>query len=383
MTIKITNGLVCEADCSSFFAGDVYIKNGKITSEIIPSPDKIIDAHGGYVIPGFVDIHTHGNLGKSYDTRDNINDIIKLQVGLGVTTVVPTVAGLPLETLIAVLSEIADYKNTNTLGSVIGGIHIEGPFISEEKKGAIIMQDIKCNTESFNKLFDACHGLLKIMTIAPEVNGALDVIRLGSRLGVRMSLGHSMATYEEAMKGIEAGATGSTHTFNAMRSYDHREPGILGAVLTDDRIICEAICDLVHISAATIKLIFNAKGADNFICISDSTPLSYLPDGTYNLNGIEETVGGGVIRLKNGTISGSCSPLADNARKMRTLDISPTDIVKICSLNPAKAVGLDNEIGAIKPGLNADIIITDDKFNVRSVIKCGEIQPRSADMPHS
>ena len=190
-----------------------------------------------------------------------------------------------------------------------------------------------------------------------------------------MSLGHSMATFDQAVRAIDAGASGSTHTFNAMRSYNHREPGILGAVLTDDRISCEAICDLAHIAPATVKLIFKAKGADKFVCISDSSYLSYLDDGVYNINGEDITIGGGVIRLPSGTISGSCSTLADNARKLLSQGFSLCDVIKACTFNPARAAGIDNDRGTIEPGKRADILITDENLNLKTVLKDGKKMP--------
>ena len=374
MITKIINGKVSLPDCSGFLEKDVYIKDGIITDERT-APDEVIDANGGLVIPGFVDIHTHGALGFYYFNKEGVEKVLALEVGCGVTTVLPTLCNIPIEPLKDTVRYLAGLKNTTELGSVIGGIHIEGPFLSQEKKGAINVLDIECTVEGFMELYNACEGNLKVMTIAPERENALEVIKKGAELGVRMSIGHSMATFSEAVSAIDAGAVGATHTFNAMRSYDHREPGILGAVLTDERISCEAICDLIHLAPATVKLIFKAKGADKFIAISDSSFLSYLEDGVYYLDGRERRVGGGVIRLASGTISGSCSTLADNARKLLNEGYALEDIVKITSLNPAKAVGLDKEIGSIEPGKRADILITDERLNVKVVLKNGKSMP--------
>ena len=215
--------------------------------------------------------------------------------------------------------------------------------------------------------------MVKIVTIAPERENAQEVISYATKKGVRISLGHTLATYDESIAAIDSGASGATHTFTAMRSYDHREPGILGAVLTDGRVSCEVICDFVHLAPATVKLIYKQKGSEKMIMISDSGAMSGLGDGVYNYDGAVRIVEGNVCRNEEGRLAGSTASMLEGAKNLLSIGVSLAEVSRIASENPAAAIGLGDEIGTISEGKRADLILCDDKLNIKAVVIRGEI----------
>lgn len=370
MNILIKNGNVLKSDCSGFVKKDLYIKDGKISDNC--NVDKVIDAENLFVMPGFIDIHNHGSVKVAYGLDKDISDALLYCAKEGVTTVFPTVSARGVDLTVEALKLIDKNIKENLKGANIGGVHLEGPFISEGKRGAIQGEFLKCTKEDLYKMLDAVEGLVKIMTIAPEKENATEVIKAGVERGVVMSMGHSVATYEEATKGIEAGIKNATHTFNAMVGYNHREPGILGAALTNDNVTCEAICDMVHLSPVTVKLIYKMKGADKMIMISDAGYVTGLPDGEYFVDNAEKTVKDGVALIKGtNTIAGSCFSLGYGAKKMRQLGVQLNEISKMASYNPAKVTGIISYTGTIENGKNADIIICDDNADIKNVFVKG------------
>lgn len=368
MVTVIQNGKI--VDGTSVTQRDLWIENGVIC-EAKSVADHVVDAKGAYILPGLVDIHTHGAAGVHYGKGEDYTLPLAHCAKNGVTTVLPTLGTGPLDVMLEEIKKILREKEKHHPGAAVGGIHLEGPFISNQKKGAMEVPDLECNEESFLSLIDAGQGNIRVVTIAPEREKACRVIALGKEKGVRMSLGHTNATYSEASAAIEAGAQGATHTFNAMRSYDHREPGVLGAVLTDPNITCEAICDMVHISPATIKLIHQCKGTKGMIMVSDSSPFAGVPDGEYLFAGKTRYIKDGVARLANGTLSASCCTLGEDARKMLEMGFSLCDVVAMCSENPAKAVGLYDFVGSLEVGKDADILICDEWFHLEQVYTKG------------
>ena len=383
MKMLLQNGLVADGECKAFHHWDILICDGVI-EKIIPrgavvaGDAAVIDATGKYILPGMIDIHNHGGFGvdfgverDSYVAGKDYGPALDLFAKQGVPTVLATLCGAPQGKLLSLIKHALN-EQKKECGARIGGLHLEGPFISEKKRGAIRHETVPCSVETFETLWEAAEGQLRAMTIAPERENALDVIRKGASLGVRMSIGHTNATYEEACAGIAAGATGSTHTFNGMRSLMHRDPGVLGAVLTDPNVICEAICDMVHLSPATVKLILAAKGMDKVILISDAGYITGLEDGVYDLpDGRRKFVKEGKVCLEDGTIAGSCFTMADGARNLIKLGCSLLDIAKLGARNPARAVGLTDR-GEIREGLLADLIITNEDMTEVSVVLRGE-----------
>ena len=372
MKTLIKNGKVVLPDCSGFTDTDVLVEDGRILAlgKNLVS-DEVFDANGKYILPGLIDIHNHGSVGIYFGSDEDNGKILAFLASRGITTVLPTIGTNAIDVLVKRINRVLALKESNTAHARVGGIHLEGPFISTEKKGAMPVESPPCNLESFNILMEAGKGKIKIMTIAPERENALDVIREGVKNGVRMSLGHTMATYAEAMAAIDAGANHATHTFNAMRSYNHRESGVLGAVLTTESVTCEAICDMVHLAPATVKLISRAKGLDKMILISDSVLITGMPDGEYIYDGQTRIVKDGVSRTLNGTIAGSCFTMADGAKNLVKLGFSLADVARVGSLNPAKAAGLDGQLGTLEKGKLADILVCDKDMNIERVMLRG------------
>ena len=370
MKTLIKGGFVVRADCSGFDVRDLFIEDGIIVEALSGEPDKVISAEGKYLLPGLIDIHTHGSFGVSYYGKDDdFEDAMIKNAEAGITTILATVGTRTEEVTFAAIENIKKQVKRGLRGSRIGGIHLEGPFVSMGKLGAMREVLVPCSVEQFNKLYDATEGLLRVMTIAPERENSLEVIAEGVRRGVRMSLGHTLATYEEAMAGIEAGATGATHTFNAMVGLTHRELGVLGAVLTDPRVSCEAICDMVHLAPATVRLIAAAKGKERMILVSDTGLISGLGDGDYLLaDGAWRYVRDGVCRTESGSIAGSTYTMAQCARKLIELGFSLSDIALVGAKNPAEAIGIADEVGTLEAGKRADVIISDASFNVERVL---------------
>ena len=377
MKTLIKNARVVLPDCSGYKNADVLIENGKISALGGDfTAERVIDANGKYLLPGLIDIHNHGALGMNFGGENaDCEKILQFFAKNGVTTLFPTTGTDSVDAIAGQIERIANFKQSgSSKGAHIGGIHLEGPFISTEKKGAMAHASPPCTVENFIRLIEAGRGEVKLVAIAPERENAIEVIKEGVSRGVRMSLGHTMATYDEAVAAIKAGANHATHTFNAMRAYNHREPGVLGAVLTTPSVDCEVICDMVHLHPTTVELIRRAKGLDKMILISDSVPITGLPDGEYVVYGDQvRIVKDGISRTKDGTIAGSCFTMSYSAKKLVEQGYSLADIAKIGALNPARAMGIDNETGTIEAGKSADILICDEKMNIEQVILRGEV----------
>ena len=241
-------------------------------------------------------------------------------------------------------------------------IHAEGPYINTERKGAMTATNIQApDCEKFDELLEASGGLLKIMTIAPDIEGGMELIAHAVKRGVTVSMGHTNATYEQAMQAIALGASRMTHTFNAARSLHHREPGVLGAALTSDSVICEMICDYVHLHPGTVDLIYRAKGADRVTMISDSGTAAGLDIREFQVDGITRYVKDGVIRLADGTIAGSAMTLYHGVQNLIGHGIPLGDVSKMASLTPARAIGAEASVGSIAVGKQADFAVLDGK----------------------
>jgi N-acetylglucosamine-6-phosphate deacetylase len=369
MNTLIKNAKVITPDFSTFCEKDVFIVGDKISDTAPDKIDREIDANGKFLLPGLIDIHIHGSNMGNFASTEDFDRALKYTSEAGVTTVVATIGVNPIDTIVSYEKNIVARTKRAPFGSNIAGIHLEGPFLSSEKRGAMHNPSEEVSLENFEKMIDAGEGLVKIMTIAPERENALEIIAEGKKRGIRMSLGHTMATYDEAIAGIQAGATGATHTFNAMRSLFHRDPGVLGAVLTEPSVSCEAICDFVHLSPAIVKLIYASKGADKMILISDTGPQTGLPDGDYMFGGFLKTIKDGVCTTNGGkTISGSIKPMSYGAKNLVSLGIPLCEVSKMGSHNPAKAIGIYDEVGSIEEGKRADLIIVDEKFNIEHVL---------------
>lgn len=348
--------------------------------EIIPieklDPNaEVIDANGGYIAPGLVDIHIHGYLGE--DTSDGTADgIKKMANGImknGVTSWCPTTMTVSMEEINAALNTVRSLKGESKdwCGAEILGVNLEGPFINPKKKGAQSEAHIKPLDPQF---VIENSDIIVVATVAPEMEGGCEGIKeIRKNCDVKVSIGHTDATFEETLDGIDAGATHITHLFNAQTPLHHRNPGVVGAALLKD-VYTELICDTFHVHKGLFEFVAKTKG-DKLVLITDCTRAGGMPDGEYTLGGQKIFVNGIECLLEDGTIAGSVLKLNDAVKNLYSnTDLSLWDVVAAASLNPAKAIGVDNRKGSLETGKDADIIIMDKDFNIKKTIIGGKVK---------
>lgn len=358
-----------------FIKEDIYIEENSFVKEGENKDGIIIEGEGLYAIPGLIDIHFHGCNG--YDicdgTQEAIMNMAKYEGENGITTMVPATMTLSEEELVRISTVAGLYDKDE--GAELIGLNMEGPFLSVEKKGAQNSKYIKApNTEMFNRLQDAAKGLYKIVTIAPEVEGALKFIEKVSEK-VTVSLGHSTASYESAQKAFEAGATQVTHLYNAMNPFSHREPGIIGAASDVKKAMVEMICDGIHLHPSTIRTTFKIFGEDRIILVSDSMMATGMKNGTYMLGGQKVKVEGNKATLvEGGAIAGSVTNLMECMKyAVKEARIPLESAIKCATLNPAKAIGIEHHYGSISEGKQANLVLLDKNLNVIKVIVKGKL----------
>ncbi len=348
---------------------------GFLAVEEIPRDAQVIDANGGFVAPGLVDIHIHGYLGE--DTSDGKREgIFKMANGImknGVTSWCPTtmtVSGEEINTALEVVRSLKEQSKTWE-GAEILGVNLEGPYINPNKKGAQAGEHIKKPDSQF--IIDNA-DIISVATIAPEMEGGCEAIKeIREKCNVRVSVGHSDATFEETMAGIGAGATHITHLFNAQTPLHHRNPGVVGAAFLEN-VTTELIADTFHVHKGLFELIARIKG-DNLVLITDCTRAGGMPDGEYTLGGQPIIVNGIQCLLKDGTIAGSVLKLNNAVKNFRdNTDLPFWKIVSAASLAPARAIGVADRKGSLEAGKDADFIITDSGINILKTIIGGEVR---------
>lgn len=348
---------------------------GITSKEQLPDDAEIIDAGGGYVAPGLVDIHIHGYLGE--DVSDgSAEGIKKMAEGImknGVTSWCPTTMTVSREEIDTALNTVRSLKGESKdwCGAEILGVNLEGPYINPKKKGAQAEEHIKALDPAF--VIDNA-DIISLATVAPEMAGGCEGIKeICEKCDVKLSIGHTDATFEEAMAGIDAGVTHITHLFNAQTALMHRNPGVVGAALLRD-VYTELICDTFHIHKGLFELVAKIKG-DKLVLITDCTRAGGMPDGEYTLGGQKIFVNGIKCLLEDGTIAGSVLKLNDAVKNVYNNTGMPLwAVVKAASLNPAKAIGVDDRKGSLDAGKDADIIVTDRDFNIVKTIIGGKIK---------
>lgn len=328
------------------------------------------------LIPGFVDEHIHG-AGGADAMNGNLEDlktIAKYQAMDGTTTFNFTTMTMRKDIIIKALKTINEYMSEPRDGARVMGVHLEGPFICEAFCGAQNPGDIlPLNVDDLKDFINASGDHLKEITACYKP-GHEDFAKVLKEHHIAASLGHTDDTSEEAFDAFNNGFKTATHTYNAMKGIHHREIGTLGAVMLDDSVHCELIADLHHVSAGAIRLLYKNKGKDRIILITDSMEAKGLPDGMYQLGGNPVVVKDGTARLENGTLAGSILHLNDGVRNIKNvLNISLEDAIDMASINPAKNMELDHEIGSIKVGKRADFAIIDDEVTVYKTIRDGEV----------
>ncbi len=374
----IINGKVILPDCVSDSLAIIFdekIREIKDLKEVNLSDYDVIDAKGKYVSPGLVDMHIHGYLGADVSDGDETGVKLMAQgiIKNGVTAWCPTTMTVSKAEIEKAFDSVRKVKNSSEYyGARILGVNSEGPFINPKKKGAQAEEHIlKPDADFINKHSD----IVKLFSVAPEVDGAKECIEKTYNDGkVLVSMGHTDATYEEALEGIEWGVRHTTHLFNAMTALSHRSPGVVGAALSDDRVSTELIADTFHVNKGLFGLVAKLKG-DKLCLITDCIRAGGMPDGDYTLGGQRVHKEGIKWLLDDGTIAGSVLNLNDAVYNLYSnTNLEIFEAVNCASLYPAKALGEDKEIGSLEVGKRADIIIADDNFKVECTILNGEIR---------
>jgi N-acetylglucosamine-6-phosphate deacetylase len=353
--------------------GRVVVEGTKIVTEASAAEAHVHDLSGHWVVPGFVDIHNHGGGGASF-TSGTAEDVLRgvmTHRRHGTTTLVASTVTGDMDFLAhraGFLSELVEQGD-------LAGIHFEGPFISPCRKGAHSEELLRDpDPAEVRKLIDAARGTAKMVTLATELPGGIDSVRLLAEHGVIAAIGHTDATYEQTREAIDAGATVATHLFNAMPALGHRAPGPIAALLEDERITVELINDGTHLHPAALELAFRSAGAGRVAFITDAMDAAGFGDGRYQLGPLEVEVKDGVARLVEGhSIAGSTLTLDTAFKRAVTVDRIPVeDVVAAISANPAKLLGAYDRVGSLDPGKDADLVVLDADFALKGVMRRGE-----------
>jgi len=353
----------------------VEINPGQLLSDTETA--EVIDLQGNYLAPGFIDLHTHGARGA--DTMDaskeSLAEIADYKLQQGTTGFLATTLTASQEQLLAVSQAVVDYFAAEDYPDNLLGIHLEGPHINEEKKGAQNPDHIRQVTvEELQAIQEILEDKLKIITLAPEKEGTKELIQYAVENGIVVSAGHTNASWEEAKRGINWGLSHATHFFNGMKGLHHRKPGTVGAFLEADSPTIELIADGNHIHPAIINLILNCKSTDKVILVTDSMRAAGMEDGEYNLGGMQVIIKEGTARLESGNLAGSTANLNQILKNILEMtDLSLVEAVKLMTINPARKLGLANQVGSINLGKQGNLVVLDQQLNTRMTILEGEI----------
>lgn len=349
---------------------------GKTSEYQIDKECKVYDLKGKTICPGFVDLLDHGGSGYSFgdESDESIGKISKYLIEHGSTTVLASLIAKPEKILLKELRRLADYIDQHP-ESNIRGIHMEGPYLNKKLKGAMNGSYLwKPSVESWNKMWEASKGKIRIMTIAPELPGAMNVIRAAAKDGVVPSIGHSMATYDEVENAIDNGAAHVTHMFNAMEPFHHRHPGVILGALLHNELKIELIADTLHVHHAVMELLLKLKGASGIILVTDSIRAGGMHEGEYEFADQKIFMKGKKAYLPDGTLAGSTLTLNIAVKNMvEAVGAKITEAVRMASLNGAKVLNLEHKKGIIAAGKDADIVVMNDKYEVNMTIIGGKV----------
>ncbi len=338
---------------------------------------ELIEAKDKFIIPGYIDIHVHGG-GGSDVMDENYEAIKKIAIThsrFGTTAFLPTTMTMNKNKIMGSLRSICEAVKKGTGGAEILGINLEGPYINPEKKGAQKEIDIKKpSIEEFKEFNKASGNLIRLVTIAPEMPGAIELIKYLYKQKIIVSAGHSNATYVQTQAGIKAGLSHITHIFNAMRGLHHREPGVVGAALTSSKLTIEIIADGIHVHPIVLRILTQIKEDIKLILITDAMRATGIKDGNYDLGGQEVTVSKGQARLKDGTLAGSVLTMGKAVKNMvNTVGIQLPKAIQMASFNPAKAIGIDDKKGSLEPDKDADIVILNKNLETELTMVAGKV----------
>src|SRR5579859_329145 len=348
---------------------------GKRDELELPAGATEVSAEDSIAVPGFIDVHIHGAGGRDVmeGTKDALQVIAERVAKFGTTSIVATTVTASTDDTVRAVEGIAQYipkqhETCNAPHAEILGIHFEGPFLSKERRGVHPTSLLQLpSAEVLQKFLRAAAGNARILTIAPELLGAMPCIDAARSLGMVVSIGHTDATYEQARAAIARGAHHATHAYNAMRPFSHRDPGVIGAVLTSPEVNAELIADGIHVDEIAMKVLLQAKGPEHVVLISDGTPATGMPDGKYKLGGIDVTVVNGVCRDADGKLAGSTLTLDRALRNIVALGIPFAHAVRMLTLNPATVLGIEFKKGALRTGADADILLLNEALQVTRV----------------
>lgn len=365
-----------------FFEGkfqnkEVRTGNGKIVEVgeglSLKEGEQLLDLEGKMLLPGFVDVHSHGRVGEDFNFADKagIQKMCNSYAACGVTSVLGTTMTNEPSSIVRAMKTIGEYRAEEHTGAHLLGIHMEGPFLGQDKKGAHDEQYLRPIDEKwFSEMNELSGSCIRIVSLDPRLDGSMEFIRWCKEHGVVASLGHTSCDYDIAAAAAKAGSDHVTHLFNAMNPLHHRNPGLIGAAV-DNHMYTELICDGIHLHGAIIRLMFAARPECQLL-ISDSMQAAGLPDGKYSLGGLDVFVNDGKATLENGTIAGSTTNVYTAMVNAVKFGIPAEQAVLSASCLPAKSIHMENEVGSIAEGLNADLLVVDNDWNLVKVYVSGE-----------
>ncbi|WP_169088856.1 N-acetylglucosamine-6-phosphate deacetylase [Paenibacillus sp. PL91] len=361
-------------------SANVWISEGKIMRidtgdlPILGEEHERIDGRGHLLVPGMIDVHIHGANGFDMmdGTEESIQEVSRACASSGCTSFLATSVSSTMEDLLEMIRSVKRAIGQEA-GAKIAGIHLEGPYLNPKRKG---MQNEKYlrhpNLEEMKMIFQEAGSLIKMVTIAPELPGGMDLISFLKEKGVVIAIAHSDATYEEAKQAFTAGASHVTHCFNGMRPIHHRDPGLIVAAFEEKHVSLQAIVDNVHLHPAIIRLMHTLKGPEGMVLITDALQAMGMGDGNYIFGGHPVTVADGIARLEDGTLASSTVTMNEALRYTVEIGISLIDAVQMASTTPANILGFQQK-GEISTGFDADLVLLDDEFQVLWTMVGGQI----------